>query len=167
MLRMLRNRAGILAAGVSFLAAAAWGHHSFAAEFDSSKPISVSGVIVKLDWVNPHAFVYLDAKDASGETVHWTFQTLPPGMLRARGVNRDLLGVGQTVTISGFGAKDGTGTLGWIKKIQYADGRVLQVTADDSPAGGASKPAEGASNKDAPNKDAPNKNAPNKDAPGK
>jgi hypothetical protein len=155
MLKMLRNRAGIPAAGALLFAAAAWGHHSFAAEFDSSKPVSVSGVIVKLDWVNPHAFVYLDAKDASGEIVHWTFQTLPPGMLRARGVSRDLLGAGQTVTISGFGAKDGTGTLGWIKKIQYADGRVLQVTADDSPNTG-----------DSPKKDLPN-NAPNKDAPGK
>ena len=133
MLQMLRNRGAIPAAATLLLAVVAWGHHSFAAEFDSNKPISVTGVITKLDWINPHAFVYLDAKDASGETVHWTFQTLPPGMLRARGVSRDLLGVGQTVTISGFGAKDGTGTLGWIKKIQYADGRVLQVTAEDAP----------------------------------
>jgi len=130
-----RLKVGAVAAlGVMLLwAVPAWGHHSFAAEFDSSKPISVTGVITKLDWVNPHAFVYLDAKDANGETVRWTFQTLPPGMLRARGVSRDLFGVGQTVTITGFGAKDGTRTLGWIKKIQYSDGRVLQVTAEEEP----------------------------------
>ena len=60
------------------LAVDAWGHHSFAAEFDTRKPISITGVITKLDWVNPHAYVYLDAKDASGATVHWSFQTLPP-----------------------------------------------------------------------------------------
>jgi len=128
---MPRNRAAISLAGILLLAGAAWGHHSFAAEFDSRKPISITGVITKLDWVNPHAYVYLDAKDGSGATVHWSFQTLPPSMMRARGVSRDLLAVGQTVTISGFGAKDGTKSLGWIKKIQYADGRVLQMTAQE------------------------------------
>ena len=131
MLRMPRNRAAISLAGLLLLAGAVWGHHSFAAEFDSNKPISITGVITKLDWVNPHAYVYLDAKDATGATVHWSFQTLPPSMMRVRGVTRDLFVVGQTVTISGFGAKDGTKSLGWIKKIQYADGRVLQMTAPE------------------------------------
>jgi hypothetical protein len=131
MLRIPRNHAAISLVGILILAGAAWGHHSFAAEFDSNKPISITGVITKLDWVNPHAYVYLDAKDASGATVHWSFQTLPPSMMRVRGVSRDLFAVGQTVTISGFGAKDGTKSLGWIKKIQYADGRVLQMTAPE------------------------------------
>jgi len=128
---MPRNRVAISLAGILLLAGAAWGHHSFAAEFDSNKPISITGVITKLDWVNPHAYVYLDAKDTSGATVHWSFQTLPPSMMRVRGVTRDMFAVGQTVTISGFGAKDGTKSLGWIKKIQYADGRVLQMTAPE------------------------------------
>lgn len=126
----LRTRVAFLTAGVLTIAGAAWGHHSFAAEFDSKNPISVTGVITKLDWVNPHAYLYLDAKDAGGATVHWSFQTLPPSMMRARGVTRDLFPVGQTVTISGFGAKDGTKALGWIKKVQYSDGRVLQMTAE-------------------------------------
>ncbi len=130
MLQRLRIRVAILIAGVLLLAGTTWGHHSFAAEFDARKPISITGVITKLDWVNPHAYVYLDAKDPDGATVHWSFQTLPPSMMRARGVSRDLFPVGQTVTISGFGAKDGTKSLGWIKKIQYADGRVLQMTAE-------------------------------------
>jgi hypothetical protein len=131
MLQMFRNRLAIAVAGTLLLAGAAWGHHSFAAEFDSKKPISITGVISKLDWVNPHAYVYLDVKDSSGATAHWGFQTLPPGMMKARGVSRDMFAVGQTVTIFGYGAKDGTQNLGWIKKVQYADGRILQVTAEE------------------------------------
>ena len=68
MLQMLRNRVAIAVAGTLLLGGAAWGHHSFAAEFDSKKPVSITGVISKLDWVNPHAYVYLDVKDASGAT---------------------------------------------------------------------------------------------------
>ena len=105
-------------------------HHSFAAEFDSNKPVAITGVVAKLEWINPHANVYLDAKDASGKVVRWTFQTLPPNMLIRRGVKRDVFTVGQTVTISGFGAKDGTQAFGWMKKVQFEDGKVLQVTAE-------------------------------------
>lgn len=105
-------------------------HHSFAAEFDSNKPIAITGAIAKLDWINPHANLYLDAKDENGKVVRWTFQTLPPSMLIRRGVKRDIFTAGQTVTVSGFGAKDGTQAFGWVKKVQFADGKILQVTAE-------------------------------------
>ena len=59
-----------------------------------------------------------------------TFQTLPPSMLVRRGVKRDVFPVGQTVTISGFAAKDGTQAFGWMKKVTFADGKILQVTAE-------------------------------------
>lgn len=118
------------------LAAPALAHHAFEAEFTQDKPISITGVITKVDWINPHAYVYLDVKDQSGNVANWLFETLPPGMLHKGGLNREMLPIGQTITISGFAAKDGSKTLGWIKKIQFADGRVIQVTAD--------KPAEDA-----------------------
>ena len=82
---------------LSTLASAAWGHHSFAAEFDVHKTVSITGVVGKLDWMNPHAYVYLDVKEANGATKRWSFQTLPPGMMKARGVSRDMFAVGQTV----------------------------------------------------------------------
>jgi Family of unknown function (DUF6152) len=126
MKKLLLAMVGILALWTGTAAA----HHSFAAEFDIRKPVSLSGTIGKLDWINPHAYVYLDVKDAGGTTARWAFQTLPPSMMRVRGVNRDMFAIGQTVTISGFGAKDGTKNLGWIKRVTYGDGKVLQVTAD-------------------------------------
>ena len=131
MLPMRGTRVAFALVGVWLAAVGASAHHSFAAEFDASKPIRITGVITKLEWINPHAYVYLDAQDPAGVSVHWSFQTLPPGMLRARGVSRDLFSVGQTVTISGFGAKDGSKNLGWVKKVQFADGRILQVTAEE------------------------------------
>ena len=120
----------LLAACAAAIASSLAAHHSFAAEFDSNKTIAITGTIAKLEWINPHANLYLDAKDDSGKVVRWTFQTLPPSMLIRRGVKRDIFTVGQTVTVSGFGAKDGTQAFGWMKKVQFADGKILQVTAE-------------------------------------
>ena len=131
MSQFFKSRVVTAVAGLVMAAGGAWGHHSFAAEFDDKKPVSTTGVITKIDWINPHAYIYLDAKNSAGAMAHWSWQTLPPSMMRTRGVTRDLFPVGQTVTISGFAAKDGTQSLGWIKKIQYADGRVLQMTAEE------------------------------------
>ena len=128
--RISTMRMTLLAACVAAMANSLAAHHSFAAEFDSKKPIAITGTIAKLDWINPHANLYLDAKDDSGKVVRWTLQTLPPSMLIRRGVKRDIFSVGQTVTVSGFAAKDETQAFGWVKKVQFADGKVLQVTAE-------------------------------------
>jgi len=89
------------------------------------------GVITRVDWINPHAYVYLDVKDANGAVVKWSLETLPPLMARKGGMTKDMLPVGQTITIGGFGSKDGS-KMAWIKKITFADGKVLQVTAEDN-----------------------------------
>lgn len=124
---------GILLAlcAVAFWAVPASAHHAFEAEFTEQKPISITGVVTKVDWVNPHAYVYLDVKDASGTTVNWSFETLPPGMLHRAGMERDLIPVGQTITIDGYGAKDGSKSLGWIKRIHFQDGRTIEVTKEN------------------------------------
>jgi len=82
-------------------------HHSFAAEYDSTKAITVKGTIVKLDWVNPHAYFWVDVKDASGKVTTYAFEALSPNALARQGWNRDSLKKGEEVTVDGYLAKDG------------------------------------------------------------
>src|SRR5512143_3788415 len=84
----------------------AFGHHSFSAEYDANKPVNVQGVVAKLAWVNPHAYIYVDAKDASGKITRYAFETSSPNALLRRGWKRDSLKEGDQVTVEGFLAKD-------------------------------------------------------------
>ena len=81
-------------------------HHSFAAEYDSNRPFTVTGTVTKLEWTNPHARVFIDVKDDSGKIAHWDFELGPPNGLMRQGWNRNSLQAGQVVTISGFLSKD-------------------------------------------------------------
>jgi hypothetical protein len=81
------------------------GHHSFAAEFDSTRPLTVTGVVQKLEWTNPHARLFVDAKDDKGNVVHWDCELGPPNGLMRRGWNRNSLKQGHVVTIEGFHSK--------------------------------------------------------------
>src|SRR5271154_569004 len=83
-------------------------HHSFSAEYDASKPIEVKGVVTKLDWANPHTYFWVDVKDDKGEIVNWGCETNGPNGLIRAGWRRDSLKVGDTVTVSGYRANDGS-----------------------------------------------------------
>ncbi len=113
---------------VGFWSAPALAHHAFEAEFSDQKPITVTGTITRVDWVNPHAYVFVDVKDESGKVVNWSFETMPPGMLHRTGMTREMLPIGQTITIDGYAAKDGSKTLGWLKRVHFSDGRVIEMT---------------------------------------
>src|SRR6185295_18577819 len=76
-------------------------HHSFDAEYDSAKPITITGYVTKLDWNNPHAFVYLDSKDANGLTKSYKVEMGPPYALTRGGWTRDILKIGDKITITG------------------------------------------------------------------
>jgi hypothetical protein len=82
-------------------------HHSFAAEFDSAKPITVKGTIQRLEWVNPHAYFWLDVKDANGKVTTYAFEALSPNALARQGWDRNSLKKGEEVTVDGYLAKDG------------------------------------------------------------
>ena len=90
-------------------ATAAYAHHSFAAEFDDKKPVKVSGKVVKVEWMNPHIWLYVEGKDEiSGRTAVWGFSAGAPATLTRRGINKDFLKQGDVVRIEGFLARDGS-----------------------------------------------------------
>jgi len=108
-------------------------HHSFSAEFDSGKTVTLRGIVSKVDWVNPHIFVYLDVKDDAGKTTTWALQSLPPLFFRGSGLTKDvLLSNKQEVTVTANPAKDGTGTLGFMTKLSYPDGHVFSMSPQDA-----------------------------------
>jgi hypothetical protein len=88
-----------------------WAHHSFAAEYDSSKPVTIKGAVNHVDWVNPHSWVMVDVTDANGKVTTWRCETAPPNGLFRRGWTKNSLKQGELITVDGFMAKDGSATL--------------------------------------------------------
>jgi hypothetical protein len=118
--------AGFLIAALPVLA-----HHSFAAEYDSKAALTLKGVVTKVEWLNPHAYFYMDVKDDSGKVVNWAIENGPPNMLYRNGWRKDSLKPGDMVTVDGFRAKDGTTTAS-ARLVQLPDGRkVFSGSADD------------------------------------
>ena len=99
-------------------------HHAFSAEFDQSKPVKVSGEITKLEWVNPHAWLFIDVKGTDGKTVGWRFEMGAPNALLRAGWSKSDIKVGTAVTISGFLARSG-GSVGNAFQVRLPDGRDL------------------------------------------
>lgn len=113
------------AAGLMALSIPVTAHHSVTAEFDTSKSFSVSGTITKLEWVNPHVYIYVDAKDDKGDVTPYSFESGPPGNLRRTGVLKTMFTVGDVVTIDAEVAKDGSKHLGHLKAVHFADGHTI------------------------------------------
>ena len=112
------------------LAIPLWAHHSITAEFDTSKSFVVKGTLTKIEWVNPHAYVYVDSKDGKGVVTAYSFETGPPGNLRRSGVLRTMFSVGEAVTIEAYAAKDGSQHLGLVKSFLFADGHKIVIGKD-------------------------------------
>ena len=110
-------------------------HHSFAAEFDDTKPIKMTGTIAKVEWTNPHIWFYVDVKNADGTTTTWGFAGGAPGQLMRRGIVKDQLKLGETVIVEGFRAKDGSNNASG-GRITFPDGRnVLTAGPQDTAPG--------------------------------
>jgi len=91
-------------------------HHSFAAVFDREDPIEITGTVTRVEWVNPHAWFYLDVENENGELVEWALEMGSANHLRRRGWNRNALQVGDVVTVAGSRARDGT-TMGAVRTV--------------------------------------------------
>ena len=99
-------------------------HHSFAAEFDANKPVTFRGTITKMEWTNPHAWIYIDVKGEDGKVVNWGIEGGSPNVLLRRGVTKDAVKVGTEVVVNGFQAKDGSNRLNG-NDITLVDGKKL------------------------------------------
>lgn len=108
-----------MAAGVQLLA-----HHSFAAEFDASKALRLTGTLTKVEWTNPHIYFYLDVKDDNGNPVRWTCESGAPGALSRRGFKRGDLKLGDTIVVDGYRAKNGANLID-ARRVTLADGRIV------------------------------------------
>ena len=114
----------LLVGVIALIGAPAFAHHSFEAEYDDKKPITLTGTVAKVDWMNPHIFIHLDAKDEAGKVARWMCEGGNPNSLIRAGWKRTSLKVGDEVVIKGYRAKDGSNTCNG-RSVQFPDGRKL------------------------------------------
>jgi hypothetical protein len=116
-------------------------HHSFGAEYDVNQPIALTGVLTKVEWTNPHTHIYLDVKDDQGTVVNWQLEGYPPVALHRIGWKRDVtMKVGDTVTVSGWRARDG-GSWGHSREITLPSGDKMMFGPPAGTGDGGASPA--------------------------
>src|SRR5688572_12703152 len=123
--RMARNILPLLSAFGALLlgCGSAVAHHSVAGQFDAEKRTTITGVINKVDWINPHVYIHIDVADEKGQITTWRLESLPTAMLRKAGLTSEMLkGGGQKVTAAVIMARNGTPNLGWLLNLSYEDG---------------------------------------------
>jgi hypothetical protein len=116
-------------------------HHSFGAEFDADKPVTISGVVTKVDWSNPHSHFFLDVKDDKGNVANWRLDGYPPVVLSRTGWHREgTLKPGDQITVFGWRARDGTN---WAhgRQVTFLDGKKLYFGPPAGTGDGGAKPA--------------------------
>jgi uncharacterized protein DUF6152 len=119
-----------LATGLTFLflpmSAPVLAHHGFSVEFDKDSPLTLTGTVTKMEFMNPHIYFYVDVKGKDGKVVNWAFEGGPPNVIYRQGWRKDTLKPGDVVTVKGFRAKDGT-RLGACSTVKLPDGRELSA----------------------------------------
>jgi hypothetical protein len=117
--------------GASTLATQAAAHHSVAGQFDESKRTTITGTINKVDWINPHVYIYLDVADDKGAVTTWRLESLPTAMLRKAGLTSEMIkGGGQKVTAAAIMARNGTPNLAWLLNLTYEDGHEYTLAGE-------------------------------------
>jgi hypothetical protein len=128
----------VLAATLLLGAAVTQAHHSFAAQYDTNKPVTMSGVVTKVDWTNPHVYIYVDVTDEKAKKVsNWAFEMGPPHMLQKAGWKRNDLKIGEEVAVDGWLARDGSNSANARRVTRKSTGQVLGAATSNSQTVGA------------------------------
>ena len=132
----MRPPARLFAWSIGMLLAAApvVAHHAFTAEFDAKKPVTIRGFVTKVDWTNPHVWVYLDVKDESGAWKNWGFEMGAPHQLQTRGWTRELLKIGDELVVEGSMAKSGPGKMNGRNVTWASTGKKLGAASSETQA---------------------------------
>ena len=137
----MKHNSWMLLAAMTLLAVPLAAHHSFGLEYDATKPITLTGVVTKVEWTNPHSYLLIDVKDDKGNVANWKFEGYGPGVLYRTGWKRDVsIKPGDTVTVSGWRARDGTN---WAhsRQVTLANGQKLFFGPPSGTGDGGSSPA--------------------------
>lgn len=110
----------------------AYAHHSFSAEFDVGRPIDITGTVVELEWTNPHAWIHVEVSDASGNAERWAVELLGINSLARSGLTPRTISIGDELTITGFGARNGTNTANASSVVRADTGQTLWASAAES-----------------------------------
>lgn len=125
----------LAAAAMTLAVAPLWAHHSFAAEFDPTKPVKLTGTVTEMEWINPHSWIHIDVKGPDGKVTNWMVEGGSPNALLRRGFTKASLPAGSQIVIEGYQAKDGSARANG-RDITFADGKRLFLGSTDTGAPG-------------------------------
>ena len=128
----------LLIFGVALTALPALAHHSFAAEYDSNQPVTLKGTLTKVEWINPHGWIYVDVKNDDGKVTNWAVEFGSPNALLRRGLRKSDFPAGVELVVKGYRAKSGSPTINGTS-VKFPDGRNLFTGSSNPEAPGAAQ----------------------------
>jgi DNA/RNA endonuclease YhcR with UshA esterase domain len=126
---------GLLAVVGTLMATPVFAHHSFSAEYDIQAPVTITGTVTRLDWVNPHGWIYIDVKDDSGKVTNWAIEFGSPSQLLRRGVRKTDFPIGIAIVVKGYKSRNGAPRINGTS-VKTPEGKNFFTGSPDGPEGG-------------------------------